>query len=109
MINDSVREGYNKVADEYLKNRRDFTYKQYLNKLIEVLPKGATVLDIGCGSGVPIDSYLIENGYKVIGIDISDRQIELAKEHNPDGQYERKDMSDLNNEDYQVDAVVSFY
>lgn len=109
MSNDDVRQGYNKVADEYLKQRDQFTNNKYLDKLAELLPKSATVLDVGCGAGVPIDSYLINKGYKVIGIDISEKQIELAKKNNPQGEYKVQDMSKLNGGEYEVDAVVSFY
>ncbi len=59
MDNDSVRKGYNKIAKTYLKNRDQFKNQKYLEKFIELLPKGSSVLDIGCGAGVPIDSYEI--------------------------------------------------
>jgi cyclopropane fatty-acyl-phospholipid synthase-like methyltransferase len=108
-MNDTVRKSYNDVAENYLKSREIFSNRKYLDKLVKLLPSGATILDIGCGAGVPIDSYLIEKGFKIIGIDISDKQIELAKQHVPQGQYERKDMADLQAGEYQVDGVISFY
>lgn len=109
MLNDKVRKGYNKIADQYLQYRDQFKNNKHLDKLIELLPKGKTVLDIGCGAGVPIDSYLIDKGYCVVGIDISEKQIELAQKNVPQGKYERKDMSLLKDKEYNVDAVVSFY
>jgi len=109
MNNDFVRKQYNKVAHEYLRQRDNFKNNKYIDKLISLLPKNATILDLGCGAGIPIDSYLIKHGYKIIGIDISDKQIELAKENVPEGKFERKDMSELKDNEYSVDAVVSFY
>jgi cyclopropane fatty-acyl-phospholipid synthase-like methyltransferase len=35
------------------------------------LPSGAAVLDLGCGTGVPISQALIERGFKVYGVDAS--------------------------------------
>jgi len=80
-----------------------------LEQLAVLLPKGSTILDIGCGAGVPIDKFLSENGYTVKGIDISEKQIELAKKNVPHASYEVKDMSEFKDNEYDVDAIVSFY
>lgn len=109
MKNNLVRQGYNKVAEDYSSERDQFKNNKYLRKLVELLKPGATILDIGCGSGVPIDKYLIAKGIKVIGIDISKKQIELAKRNVPGATFEVKDMSILRENEYQVDAVLSFY
>ena len=37
----------------------------------QTLPSGATVLDLGCGTGVPISQVLIERGFNVYGVDAS--------------------------------------
>lgn len=37
----------------------------------QTLPGGATVLDLGCGTGVPISQALIERGFNVYGVDAS--------------------------------------
>jgi SAM-dependent methyltransferase len=37
----------------------------------QLLPHGATVLDLGCGTGVPISQALIERGFNVYGVDAS--------------------------------------
>ena len=41
----------------------------------QMLPDGATVLDLGCGTGVPISQALIESGFNVYGVDASARMI----------------------------------
>ena len=46
---------------------------------------------------------------KVSGIDISEAQIELAKQSVPEAHYEVRDMSELKDSEFQVDAMVSFY
>jgi SAM-dependent methyltransferase len=41
----------------------------------KMLPEGATVLDLGCGTGVPISQALIEREFNVYGVDASARMI----------------------------------
>lgn len=109
-MNQKVKAGYNLVANSYSSEFRDqFKNDKHLSELVAELPPKATVLDIGCGAGKPIDSYLISKGMVVRGIDISEAQIELARANVPEADYEVKDMSELSDGEYQVDAVVSFY
>lgn len=107
--NNLVKDGYNKIAKNYSSSRDQFKNNHYLEKLVELLKPEATILDIGCGSGIPIDKYLVDRGFKVLGIDISEKQIELAKQNVPQAIYKVKGMEDLKDGEYQVDAVVSFY
>ncbi len=109
MNNDLVKKGYNKSAKNYLSQRDQFSNIKYLEKLNKLLKPNSLILDLGCGAGKPIDKWLIIKGHKVIGIDISEKQIELARKNAPQGQFKVKDMSDLQEKEYQVDAVVSFY
>lgn len=109
-MNQKVKAGYNVAAKNYSSEFRDqFKNEKHLSKLVELLKPDSTVLDVGCGAGKPIDRYLISAGMKVTGIDISEAQIKLAKAHVPEADYEVKDMSELRDGEYQVDAVVSFY
>ena len=43
-----------------------------------MLPAGAKVLDIGCGTGYPIDEYLCAAGFSVTGVDPAERMLEKA-------------------------------
>ena len=58
--------------------------------LSQSLPTGATVLDVGCGNGI-ISRSLGRKGFKVLGIDVSEKAIEKAKE-----------LNDLSNVNFQV-------
>jgi cyclopropane fatty-acyl-phospholipid synthase-like methyltransferase len=109
-MNQKVKTGYNVAAKSYSFEFRDqFKNDKYLEKLTNILSPNSLVLDIGCGAGRPIDSFLVSKGMKVIGIDISEAQIELAKKYVPGAIYAVRDMSELTNGEYEVDAVVSFY
>jgi 2-polyprenyl-3-methyl-5-hydroxy-6-metoxy-1,4-benzoquinol methylase len=37
----------------------------------------SAILDVGCGGGIPIAKYLVEKGFRVTGIDSSEKMIRL--------------------------------
>jgi len=104
-----VGEGYNKIAENYTNQRHQFENVVYLEKLANLLPQESKILDVGCGAGVPVDKFFAAKGYKVYGIDLSKKMIELAKENVPLGHFEVKGMGELKSYEYKVNAVVSFY
>ncbi|MGI8952107.1 MAG: class I SAM-dependent methyltransferase [Chitinophagaceae bacterium] len=62
---------YNRIAD---RKRVDFI----TNVLKKSLPFNARILDVGCGNGV-ISRHLGRAGFNVVGIDVSEKTIEIAK------------------------------
>lgn len=68
--NSLVKAGYNQVAGNYSAARDAFSSLPYLKPLADKLARGSTVLDVGCGSALPIDRFLVDQGFHVIGIDI---------------------------------------
>jgi cyclopropane fatty-acyl-phospholipid synthase-like methyltransferase len=109
MSNDFVKQQYNKLAENYSAGRDIYKNDKYLEKLNSLLASNSTILDIGCGAGVPVDKYLLDHGHKVVGLDISEKQIELATKNLPHGEFKVEDMSELKEKEYSVNAVVSFY
>ena len=77
--------------------------------LIDQLPPGARVLDLGCGSGLPTATQLSEAGFEVVGIDESGRMLELARKRVPDGTFLQRDQRDVGADLGTFDAVVSFF
>jgi len=67
------------------------------------------VLDVGCGAGIPVDRYLVDHECRVLGVDLSEKQIELARANVPEAAYAVGDMTALADGEFAVDAVVSFY
>jgi len=104
-----VRRGYDAAAESYSAQRDPYENLEQLNRFEALLSPPATVLDVGCGSGVPIDRHLTQRGYSVIGIDLSPKQIDLARSSVPEARFEVADMLELDPEQYRVDGIVSFY
>jgi len=76
------RKAYNKVAKEWHKSRRSKQIDQCIVDFSAMLKPQSKILDIGCGTGFPIDKYLCEKGFSVTGIDISENMLEIAKSQN---------------------------
>ncbi|MGJ3234318.1 class I SAM-dependent DNA methyltransferase [Marivirga sp.] len=95
------------------KNRDEKEAQFFLSNLLKYLeiPKDAKLLDVACGSGRH-SIFLNKQGYKVEGIDISKRNIEMAKKHeNDELHFHVQDMRNPLNEnhfDYAFNLFTSF-
>lgn len=89
-------------------NRYPFE-KKNLDRMIELLPRGAEILDLGCGPGIPMDSYLVEMGFRVTGVDICRKHIEMARSHVPEAKFIKDDMTSAEFGDSAFDAIFSLY
>lgn len=47
------------------------------------LPAGATVLDLGCGTGIPVTRVLVEAGLRVHGVDASPALVQAFRQNFP--------------------------
>lgn len=106
-----VETGYDRVAESYLasKDPRDPTTLTALEELSALLPAGAAVLDLGCGAGVPATSWLAARGFALTGVDISARQLELARQLVPAADFIKSDMMELDLPPDSFDAVVALH
>ncbi|TET28900.1 MAG: class I SAM-dependent methyltransferase [Candidatus Heimdallarchaeota archaeon] len=104
-----VREGYNQVAEDYLAIRHDDTEEmEFLPEFSSLIKQEGKVLDAGCGGGKPFTKYLSER-FDVIGIDISEKQIELAKKNAPKAQFFVRDMTELDFPENYFDGILAYY
>jgi cyclopropane fatty-acyl-phospholipid synthase-like methyltransferase len=105
-----VRTGYDVVSAAYrADDAADERYGDWLEELAPSLPAGARVLDLGCGCGVPTVRWLLERGFRVTGVDLSEVQIERARRLFPAADLRRGDMTELDLEAGSFDAVVAYY
>ncbi|TFH36170.1 MAG: class I SAM-dependent methyltransferase [Anaerolineales bacterium] len=105
----TVKDGYNSIAAKYLPTRsEDSEDVQLLQELVERLPKGAKVLDAGCGAGIPVARYLIQF-FDVTGVDFSNEQIRMARQLVPEAHFLCQDITQLTLVNNSFDAICSYY
>ena len=66
--------GYENIATTFIKSRGQAingTGTSSVRNWARTLPATATVLDLGCGTGIPISKVLIDEGVTVYGVDAS--------------------------------------
>ena len=105
-----VAAGYDHLADRYLATKRPLDARglALLERLVAGLPDGAPVLDLGCGAGLPVTQWLARR-FAVTGVDVSARQLALARRHAPGATFIQADMTALDLPAASVDAIVAFY
>ena len=55
---------------------RSLRERAWLDRFVDHVRSGGTVLDVGCGTGEPIARYLVSRGFCVVGVDASASMIE---------------------------------
>ncbi|NUM44401.1 MAG: methyltransferase domain-containing protein [Anaerolineales bacterium] len=106
-----VQQGYDKIAEKY----QDWTRKvrveereKYTHYLLDQLPQGANVLELGCGAGKPTTQHLAAR-FKLTGVDISAKQIQLARKNVAGTRFILSDMSKLDFPPNNFAGVCAFY
>ena len=102
-----VRQGYDRCAETY-DLARCADAGPGLTLLTDRLPSGASVLDVGCGAGVPVTRTLAER-YDVTGVDISTRMLCRARANVPGARFILGDIMSVELAPAQFGAVVAFY
>lgn len=67
----------------------------WLDRFRDLLPHGASVLDLGCGGGVPIATYFFKHSFDVTGVDTSETMLSLYRQRLPEAQALLGDMRTL--------------
>jgi ubiquinone/menaquinone biosynthesis C-methylase UbiE len=104
-----VRSGYDEIAERYLAARTGGADIDLLPELVTRLGPGHTVLDAGCGAGVPVMQMLVDAGLSVVGIDLSSVQLELARARVAAAQLAQADLSMVPFGDGSFDGLVSYF
>jgi SAM-dependent methyltransferase len=112
-ITQSVRENYDRLADEYANHLFDELAKkpfdrEVLNRFAAQVKPGGDLCDLGCGPG-QVARYMRDAGAAIFGIDLSPRMIEQARDLNPDIPFGEGDMMALDIPDATLAGIVAFY
>ena len=108
---ETVRAGYDEMASwfaDWSARVEGDPRDRFLSRFIELLPPSGSVLDLGCGAGVPSTKRLAE-AFQVVGADISEAQIALARQNVPEAEFLRADMLDLDLPEASFDGIAAFY
>ncbi|KKR46531.1 MAG: Methyltransferase type 11 [Parcubacteria group bacterium GW2011_GWA1_40_21] len=101
----NLKETYNKIAEDWHSDhKKDDWWIEGTDKFISFLNKDDLVLDVGCAGGIK-SKYLIENGLNVVGMDFSEKMVEIAKCEVPNGEFLVKDMANADTLNYIFDAI----
>jgi cyclopropane fatty-acyl-phospholipid synthase-like methyltransferase len=95
---DKVVSLYERHAQEWVAARlhqQRFAEQAWMDKFCGLVHSGGRVLDIGCGAGAPMASYLAQRGYEITGVDSSPAMIGLFRERLPQQQALVADMRTL--------------
>ncbi len=101
------KKAWDNAAKTYDKEFHGQIYSLF-NDFCDQLPKGAYILDLGTGTGLPYAKLLIEKGFKVLGIDISTEMINIARKNVPEARFKEISMTDINYKK-KFDGIFSSY
>ena len=107
---DLVRRSYDQISYDYRGDSlsRDRGYFIWLDALTPLLQPGDTVLDLGCGCGIPVAQELAQR-FQVTGVDLSEVQIARARQLVPQATFLCTDMTALRFPPGTFTAIVSFF
>jgi SAM-dependent methyltransferase len=102
----AMKEMADRIIQHYERHARDWdgdrnrniepwNDKPWHDRFVAALPRGAAVLDLGCGSGSPVAAFLAEHGLHITGVDSSPTLISLCRERLPDHEWLVEDMRQL--------------
>jgi 2-polyprenyl-3-methyl-5-hydroxy-6-metoxy-1,4-benzoquinol methylase len=105
--------GYEGVTVEFLSRRGSgrFTTGVGVNavrKWTRALPRGAAVIDLGCGPGVPITEVLVAEGLNVFGVDAAPSFVEAFKRNLPNTPMACEAIQDSRFFDRTFDGVLAW-
>jgi ubiquinone/menaquinone biosynthesis C-methylase UbiE len=112
-ITKSIRENYDRLADQYASHLFDELSKkpfdrELLNRFAAEVSHLGEVCDLGCGPG-QVARYLRDAGTTIFGLDLSPRMIEQARQRNPDISFREGDMMALDIPDATLAGIAAFY
>ncbi len=105
--NETFFEGYKKIRENEVNANNLFEIPALFSMMPDL--KDKAVLDLGCGFGEHCKRFVESGAKKVVGIDISEKMLEIAKieNANPKITYINMPMEDISKLNEKFDVVVS--
>ena len=103
-------EVFDQLAELYQGEHSQNPFQNALvGRIGELLPAGTAVLDLGCGTGVPTAQLLTASDHRVVGVDISEGMLRLAREQVPAAEFVHADFAELPEDYGRFEAVTAFF
>ncbi len=99
---------YDSIFDWYVTERSPVIGLPEIQKLSASLKAGARILDLGCGTGIPIAQFLIKTGFELFAIDSSEKMIASFREQFPRVPAACEKIQDSTYFNTTFDAVISW-
>ena len=101
-------DGYESVAQDFMRARRSSIGPKTVLAWAEALPPATSILDLGCGHGVPISEALLRAGHRVCGVDASPTLVLKFRERFPDATVECSPVEDSLFFNRTFDAAIAW-
>ncbi len=103
-------EAFNRISKQY---EEVFSYNKTqisaVEWLIHRIPSKANILDVGCGTGFPAAKMLVEADVNVLGIDISEEMLKIAKHNVPGGNFQLIDIQSDDLDEAKFHGIIAFF
>jgi len=105
--NENLKNTYNKISKDWNKDHSgDDWWIEGADRFLSLLEKNSFVLDLGCAGGYKTN-YIKNAGFKVEGVDFSEKMIEDAKNLFPEIDFNVLDVYDIDNLNKKFDGIFS--
>jgi 2-polyprenyl-3-methyl-5-hydroxy-6-metoxy-1,4-benzoquinol methylase len=99
--------GYEEIANLFMSERDSLTGVSTVRQWSRTLARGSSILEIGCGHGVPISQALIEDGFTLYAVDASATLMESFRKRFPGAHAEWSAFEDSAFFNRRFDAVLA--
>lgn len=106
-----VAAGYDAMIDTWETWKAQITddpRADWCDELAARLPRGARVVELGCGGGTD-ETRLLAERFRLTAVDLSAEQLRRARERVPEAAFVHGDITELEFDPATVDAVAAFY
>lgn len=100
--------GYEAIAEAFSHGRTLSIGPAIVRKWSARLQPSASILDLGCGSGIPISETLLHQGFTVYGVDASETLAAKFRERFPDAAVECNSVEESSFFNRTFDAVTAW-
>ncbi|MFZ9704170.1 MAG: class I SAM-dependent methyltransferase, partial [Bacilli bacterium] len=107
-MKDPHQKRYNTIAKQWQDVRNKHIINQCIVDVVPFIKPKGHVLDVGCGTGYPIASYLVQQGFTLTGIDVAEEMLVFAKQlHLPNVTFLHEDIQTWISP-ITYDAIIAF-